>query len=149
MNNKGKPISLIVSDEANILALVNAHIETNVEQTSWMRLSLPTLNPVMKNHEETGRSFVHCRPFSKQWKSLKCSPLEELESTLAACFEQTCERNASMNGTQLKEKCLHIPASLEVANVLASNGWIGRFKGRNNISCTTVSVRRKVSIQKL
>jgi hypothetical protein len=34
----------------------------------------------MKNHEETERSFVSCRPFSKQQKPLKCSPLEELES---------------------------------------------------------------------
>lgn len=91
MNSKGKPISLIVSDEAAVLVLVNAYIGTNGEQASWMRLSVSTLNPVMKNHEETGRSFVRCRPFSKQWKSLKCSPLEELESTLAAYFEQTRE----------------------------------------------------------
>lgn len=103
MDNKGKPISLIVSDEADILVLVNAHIGTNGEQASWMRLSMSALDPVMKNHEKTERSFIQCRPCSKQWKSLKYSPLEEFESTLAAYFQQTCESNASVDGIQLKE----------------------------------------------
>jgi hypothetical protein len=65
------------------LANVDAHIGTHTEQTSWLRLPVPILNPTVKNREETGRSYVQCGPFSKQWKSLKCSPLEELESALA------------------------------------------------------------------
>jgi hypothetical protein len=62
----------------------DAHIRTHVEQASQLRLSVPTLNPIVKNREETGRNFVQCGPFSKQQKSLKCSPLEEPESALAA-----------------------------------------------------------------
>jgi hypothetical protein len=45
---------------------------------------MPTLNPTMKNCEESERSFIQYRSFYKKWKSLKCSPLEELESALAA-----------------------------------------------------------------
>jgi hypothetical protein len=64
MANKGKPISLTISDKAHVLAQVNAHIGTNVEQASWMRLSVSTLNLVMKNREEMEISFVQSRPFS-------------------------------------------------------------------------------------
>jgi hypothetical protein len=45
---------------------------------------VPILNPIVKKHEETERSFAQYRPFSKQHKSLNSSPLKELESALAA-----------------------------------------------------------------
>jgi hypothetical protein len=67
MDNKGKPKSLTVSDERNILVHVDAHIGTHVERVSLLRLPVPTPNhTVKKQHEETERSFVKCRPFSKQ-----------------------------------------------------------------------------------
>jgi hypothetical protein len=62
----------------------------------------------MKDCEDFERSFVQCGPFSKQLKALKCSPLEELESALAAWCKQACESNAFVDGTHLKEKALHI-----------------------------------------
>jgi hypothetical protein len=86
MDNKGKPKSFI-SDKINIFAQVDAHFGTRVKQASWLSLTVPTLNPVVKNREETERSFVQCRPFSRQLKSLKCLALEELESPLAASRE--------------------------------------------------------------
>jgi hypothetical protein len=70
MDNKEKPKSLTVRDKINTLAPVDTHIGTYVEQTSWLRLSVSTLNPIMKNHEEIERSFVQCGPYSKQQKSL-------------------------------------------------------------------------------
>jgi hypothetical protein len=54
----------------------------------WTGIMAETLmylhNPIVKNHEETERSFVQCGSFSKQQQSLKYSLLEELESALAA-----------------------------------------------------------------
>jgi hypothetical protein len=66
-----------------IIMQVDALIGTHVEQASLLKLPVPTVNPFVKNHEEIER-FVQSRPFSKQQKSLKCLPLEELESALAA-----------------------------------------------------------------
>jgi hypothetical protein len=74
--------------------------------------------------EKIERSFIQCRPFSKQQKSLKCSPLEELDSALAAHFKQAHESNASGDGIYLKEKGLHVSAHLEIANYSGSNGLI-------------------------
>jgi hypothetical protein len=65
---------------------------------------------------------------------LKCSPLEELGSALAASFKQACEDSASIDGTHLKKKGVHSSSHLEVANFPASGGWISRFKKRHNIT---------------
>jgi hypothetical protein len=87
MNNEGKPESLTVSDKINILAQVDAHIGTHVEHASWLRLSVHTLNPIVKNHEEIERCFIQCGPFSEQHKLFKCVPLELLETAFAAQFK--------------------------------------------------------------
>jgi hypothetical protein len=50
------------------------------------------------------KSYVQRGPFSKQQISLKYSPLEKLESAFAAWFKQTCESNASIDGTHLKRR---------------------------------------------
>jgi hypothetical protein len=97
------------------------------------------LNPVMKNCEEIERIFIRCRPFSKQWKPPKFSSLDKLEFALAAFFKQACESNASVGGTDLKERDLHISAHLEMAYFSASNAWIGRFKKRHNTAYSNLS----------
>jgi hypothetical protein len=43
MDNKGKPKTPTISDERNILVQVEAHIETYIEEASWLRLSVPLL----------------------------------------------------------------------------------------------------------
>jgi hypothetical protein len=49
------------------------------------------LNTTVKNCEEIDRRYVECGPFSKHWKLLKCLPLENLESVLAAWFKEACK----------------------------------------------------------
>jgi hypothetical protein len=58
----------------------------------------------MTNHEEIERRYVQCGPSSKQQKSLKYSPLEKLESALAAWFKQACESNPSIDGNHLRRR---------------------------------------------
>jgi hypothetical protein len=70
---------------------------------------------------------------------LKCYPLKELESIHAAQFKQAREINASTDGIHLKEKGLHISAHLKIANISASNGWIGRSKRRHNTAYRNLS----------
>jgi hypothetical protein len=40
-------------DKINIFVQADAHIGTHVEESSSFSLSVPTLNPIMKNHEES------------------------------------------------------------------------------------------------
>jgi hypothetical protein len=73
---------------------------------------MPALNTLVKNRRVIERSFVQCGLFSRQQKSLKCLPTEELDSAIAAVFKQTRQSNASIDGTHSKEKGLHISARL-------------------------------------
>jgi hypothetical protein len=109
---KGKWKSFMSSEKINILAKVGAHIGTCIEPVSPLGLPVPTLNTIVKNCEEIERSYVQCKTFSKQGKSLKHSLLEELEFALAAWFKQACAGNTSTDGTHLKEKAFHITAHL-------------------------------------
>jgi hypothetical protein len=104
MGNKGEWKPFTVSDKINIRVQVDAHIGMCVELASCLRLSISTLNTIVMNRDEIERWYVLCGPFSKQRKSLKHSPLEKLESALAAWFKQARESNVSIDGTHLKEK---------------------------------------------
>jgi hypothetical protein len=114
-----------------------------------LRISAPTLNPIAKKCEKIERSFIQCRPFSRQQKLLKCSPLEKLDSVLAACFKQVHESNASADGIYLKEKGLHVSAHLEIANFSGSNGLIKDLRTDITLLTEIYQVRAGVLIQKL
>jgi hypothetical protein len=124
MNNKGKWKSF--SDKINNFSQADAHIGIRVEQASHLRLSVSTLTTTVKNCETTERTYVQCGTFCKQQKLLKHLPVKKLETALAAWFKQAYESNASIDGTNIKEKALHIPARVGTTNFLASNRWINR-----------------------
>jgi hypothetical protein len=107
-----------------------------------------TINTTVKNRQKVERRYVQCEPLSKQWKSLKHSPPEKLESGLAAWFKQACESNAFLDGIHLKENALHIATYLGLTNFLASSGWIAGFK-RPTLFTELCQVRAGVLIHKL
>jgi hypothetical protein len=59
------------------------------------------------------------------------------------CIVQAHQSSASIDGTNLKEKGLHISDFLEIANFLASTGWIGRFNRRHNIAYRNLSHKNR------
>ena len=80
---------------------------------AMLGLSVSTSNTIASKQSEIEKSYSHCGPsFSKECKSLKTSPLEELETILSAWFKQARTTNASINGSHLKEKALHVAAHL-------------------------------------
>jgi hypothetical protein len=132
MHNKGKHKSLTVSDKINILPQVDAYTGTHVEQATWLRFSVPILNPTVKNREDTERSFIQSRPF-KQQTSLKYLPPKEMDSALAAQFKEACGSNVSIAPTPRRSACP------EIANFSAFSDWISRFKERQNIAYRNLS----------
>jgi hypothetical protein len=76
--------------------------------------------------------------FSKKCKSLKTSPLEEFETILLAWSKQAQTTEASIDGTHLKEKALHVVAHLGINSFQASNGWIDHFQKRHNLVYKTI-----------
>jgi hypothetical protein len=62
------------------------HIGRSVELELQLGLSMSSLNTPVKNLEEIERCYAQCGIFSKQQKSLKHSPVEELELAFVVWF---------------------------------------------------------------
>jgi hypothetical protein len=115
-------------------------METRVDLAAMLGLLVSTLNTTVSKQTEIGKSDLRFRPsFSKEHKSLKTSPLEELETILSAWFKQACITSAATVESQLKEKALHVAAHLGIDSLRASNSWIDYFKKIHNTVYKTVS----------
>jgi hypothetical protein len=94
-------------------------------------LSVSTLNAVGRYSEEIERYCTQHEISFKQWKSLICSPVEELESALATWFKQLHGESASIDDIDLK-KALHVASHLGVGTfqlLMAVSADIGQTVG--------------------
>jgi hypothetical protein len=72
-----------VDEKMQILAKFDAHMGTQVDLVAMLGLSVLMLNKVVSKQSEIEKSYWNYGPsFSKEPKSLKTSPLEELETIL-------------------------------------------------------------------
>jgi hypothetical protein len=82
-----------------ILAKVDANAGTLVDRAAMLGLSVSTLNTIVIKQSEIEKSYLCSgQSFSKEPKSLKTSPLEELENILLEWFRQASTANASIDG---------------------------------------------------
>jgi hypothetical protein len=89
---------------------------------------------------EVGKSYSHCGPsFSKETKSLKTLPMEELETILLAWLMQAHTAKASISGPQLKEKALHAAVRLGMGGFWTSDGWTDHFNKIHNLVYKSMS----------
>jgi len=71
-----------------ILAKVHAHTGTQVDPAAVLGLSVSTLHTIVSKWPEIEKSDACCgSSFFKEPKSLKTSPLEELETIRSAWFK--------------------------------------------------------------
>ena len=123
-----------------ILAEVDADVGTQVDLAAVLNLSGSILNKIVSKWSEIEKSYSHCGPsFSKEPKSLKTSPLEELEIILSACFKQACTTSASIDGSHPKENSVRVAAGLGIDSSHVSDSCIDCFKKLNNLVYKTMS----------
>jgi hypothetical protein len=134
---KRKALSIL--ENMDILAQVDANKETRFALAARLGIAPSTLNTIVKSRKDAKMCHAQCGRFSGQWKSLKQSPFEELESLLDAWFKQARGSNAVISGSLLREKALHIATRLGIEDFTASTGWINGFKQRHNVVYKTVS----------
>jgi hypothetical protein len=118
-----------IDEKLQIIAEVDTHMGTRVDLAALLGSSVSTLNVTVSIWSEIEKSYSCCRPsFYKECKSLKTSPLEELEAILLVWFKQARTTKAPMDGPHLKEKALHVAAHLGINSLQASNSWINHRK---------------------
>jgi hypothetical protein len=133
---KMKKQSKVFSIDENMqtLAEVDTKVGTRVDLAAMLSWLVSTLNTTASKQSDIKKSYLCCGPsFSKEPKSLKTSPLEELETIVSLWFKQACTANASIDGPHLKEKAPNEAARLRINSFRASNGWIKHFKKRLNL----------------
>ena len=71
-------------------------------------------------------------------KRMKTETYEELDSVMYKWLKTVRHSNIPINCNIYKEKALDFAKSLDFHNFHASNGWLGRWKKRFNVSFKTV-----------
>ena len=135
-----KQCKVFSRDEKMQILAKGDYVGTSVDLVAMLGLLVSTLNTIVSEVSEIEGSYSCCGPsFSKEHKSMETLPLEELETILSVCFRQACTTSASIDGTHLKEKALHVAACLGIDSFWASYGWIDCFKKRHKLVYKTMS----------
>jgi len=139
----------IASEAENFPFIVKiSSIAKKMKEVFSIALSLTTLNTIVSKCSEIEKGYLRYGPlFSKERKSLKTSPLEELETILAAWFKQTRTASTSIDGPHLKEKALHVADHLgiEVSAVFRLQMAGSKVLRKDTIWCTRLC-REKVPL---
>ena len=87
-------------------------------------------------------------PFTNVWgrkakNSGRRVPGRECQKGVYKWFLSAREQNVPVNGIILKDKAVFFAKELNIKDFQASNGWLERWKTRNNISFKTVAGEAK------
>jgi hypothetical protein len=118
-----------VSYKIAFLEKIDAHSGTYVELASESRLQVCTSSKILNNCDEAEGSYIQCRPFFRQRKSLKDLPLQQLESAYAAWFKQVCASIVCVGSTVFRKNALHAAGCMGGDSFLDSSDWIDGFNG--------------------
>jgi hypothetical protein len=112
----------------DILTQEDANKETPVALAARLRIVPSSLNTMVKNRKDSGKYYAQCGKFTSQRRSLKQSPFQELESLLAAWFQESRGSSAIISGTLLRERAQHIATRLVIEDFKASSASVDDFK---------------------
>ncbi|GBM23262.1 Major centromere autoantigen B [Araneus ventricosus] len=107
---------------------------TKVDLAKSLGIAYSTFQRISKQEASAELSAEKLGKSAKKRKTLKTSPYDDLEKILMGWFKEVRAAKIPLNGYIIKEKALEIAERLKLQGFSASNGWIDRFKKRNN-SC--------------
>ena len=95
------------------------------------------IQTIMKTQESITRDYKTNAPAAR--KSLRGPQYKDVDSILYDWYCLARQRLVPVSWPMLQEEALIIARSLGINDFKASNGWLQRFKGRNNIKQLVVS----------
>ena len=95
------------------------------------------IQTILKNQESITRDYETNAPAAR--KRLRGPQYDDVDSTLYDWYCLARQRLVPVTGPMLQEEALIIARSLGINDFKASNGWLQRFKDRNNIKQLVVS----------
>ena len=100
-----------------------------------------TVSTWLKNKEMIVSAFESGK--NPKRLKLKTAENDNLDKCIYKWFLSAREQNVPVNGIILKEKAVFFAKELDIKDFQASNGWLERWKTRNNISYKTVAGEAK------
>ena len=92
---------------------------------------------ILKKKESILEEFEQNAPPER--KRHRGTQFDEVNQAMYAWYRLARQRNVPVSGAMLKEEALAVAQELGCSNFKASNGWLERFKSRNNLKQLTVS----------
>ena len=130
MNCKRKDLTL--KEKINVLEYAKANKCTQLELAKKFQISQAQVSKLLKNKEKILNAMkCNANPNLKRQRSGKEATVEE---ALLRWFNEVQALGVPINGIILSKKAADIAQELNISNFKATNGWLCRWKKRNQIS---------------
>lgn len=130
MNCKRKDLTL--KEKIDVLEYATANKCTQLELSKKFQISQAQVSKLLKNKEKILNAIKrNANPNLKRQRSGKEAAIED---ALLRWFYEVQALNAPINGIILSQKAEDIARELNISNFKVTNGWLCRWKKRNQIS---------------
>lgn len=130
MNCKRKDLTL--KEKIDVLEYATANKCTQLELAKKFQISQTQVSKLLKNKEKILNAVIrNANPNLKRQRSGKQAAIEE---ALLRWFYEIQAIDGPINDLMLSQKAVDIARELNVSNFKVTNGWLCRWKKRNQIS---------------
>lgn len=123
--------SLTLREKLKIIDEVKSGDKRKKDIAEEYGIPASTLSTILKQEELVRQRMVAGNLNNKR---VRKSEFPDVEECLIKWFKQCRDHNVSVGGPILKEKAEEFAKSLGINNFRASNGWLEKFKQRNDIA---------------
>lgn len=131
--NKRKILTL----KEKLEVLKETKVKSQRDVASKFGISLGTVNRIVQKKREF--ESLGEDNFSPNAKRIKKSNVEDVNDAVWQWFVTARNKNVPVSGPLIQEKARKIAEECGVTNFKASNGWLDRFRTRNNIKFKVLS----------
>uniref|UniRef100_A0A914X581 HTH CENPB-type domain-containing protein n=1 Tax=Plectus sambesii TaxID=2011161 RepID=A0A914X581_9BILA len=129
---KRKLKSLSIDQKLEILDALQSQVKTRKELSVEYGCNLSTIARIVQ-HEQKIRTIA-LENGNTARKRLRKGNYEELDQAVAVWFRQMRAENAIINGPMILEVAKQFAQKLELSDFKPSNGWLGRWKAKENVT---------------
>ena len=126
---KSTRFRLTIAQKVELIDLFNEG-KTRSYLSEFFNIPLSTLGTIIREQDKIRNEYESHNPNRLCAKS---SPYQPLESALLKWMDAALEKNIPINCRLVQEKALELAELMNFKGFTASNGWLSRFKKRENL----------------
>ena len=127
---KNKRTRFSIAKKVEILDKVQKG-DSRAELCRSYEIASSTLHTFIKDEKKIRAEFESNRDSKR--RVIRTSPFHELEKAVIKWFNIVREQKIAVSGPMVREKALEYAKEMGLNNFAASDGWLDRFKKRENL----------------